>query len=369
MKIITERIVARLGGPQVLRDLKGAFNELSTTTNDLTEIRNNSFFLSHIADRPIPGSRFLSSAAVRVDNAVQRTDEYISAYQFPPEIEPDAEKALLKVVPDQQLGPVYFEVVQNRLRVRHTAAKPDDADKSNVESAASAIAAQGEKLAENLEMGNFDRRVISTVRDIVERVKSKQDIVELGIANLAAQLVFRAAKNEMADVAFAELEAFGVALSMYVAQFPQWIRFSDNAASAEYTAGDVKRIYETGLSLANDLEKVKANVDPEIPRTLRWMAEAIRNPRLAAKRAIFASIRTIENLVAVVLRTFSSWLGSIKDGVNSGTKKVATVATVTALLYAVAYAGLGLAPDSALGIANGWVKTASQIVLKELAAK
>lgn len=252
------------------------------------------------------------------------------------------------------------------LRIRHIAALADDADRANAESGALALEELGGRIVHALASSNCDRRLISVAEDMVSRVRARQDIIQLGIANISAQLTFDTGKEELPDVLFAQLQAFSISLSMYVAQFPQWTRFSENAAMAEYTAGDVKSVYEAGRHFAQELENAKSAVDDEVPHTLRWMLEAIRSPRLAAKRTVFAAIRTIENLVSVVLTTFGEILGSAKDGAKKGVKVAVTGVVGTALLLAAAKAASSVSPAAAKVIQSSWLSKAADIVLKKL---
>ncbi len=367
IKSATESISRRLDGLQQTGTLQSAFGELTSAANYFAAILQNKFFQAEMAGKPIKRRRGdRSTMGQLINSASSDVLAYIENYEFPVETSRDHLRELERVIPTQKIGPIQFEYVSSVLRVKHAGAMPEDADKANVESAIKALRKTAKQISVELTNSNCDRRLLAVTDDLVARLKSRQDIVQLGLANIAAQMVFDSSKQEVPDLLFAQLQAFSISLSMYVAQFPEWARFSENAAMAEFTPADVKGVYQAGSKLVQDLEGAQKAVDSEVPRTLRWMLETIRNPRLATKRTVFAAIRTIENLVSIMLKSFGEVLVSIKDGTTKGVKLATAGIVATALLVAAADAAKGVSPAAARILQTHWLSKAADIVLKKL---
>ena len=215
-----------------------------------------------------------------------------------------------------------------------------------------------------LEESNHDRRLRDIVSDIKSRLSISQDIIQLGIFSITCQLVIDRFEEELPAVWSAQLQAFSIGIGMYVAQFPEWLRFSDNAATAEFAIEDVTRLFQSGTSLVEELRNAGSAVDPEVPQTLAFLLEAIKDPRRALKRTVFAAIRTVENLVSAVLRSCGVVLGSVSKGIAQGVALSTKVITASSILVIAAHAAVPIDPAAGRVLQTTWLGKAGKLILE-----
>ncbi|WP_298692981.1 hypothetical protein [uncultured Sphingomonas sp.] len=347
--------------------LAKAFAELQIAASALERLSSHPFFNVRLAKAtPRAGQLNLSTLAELVSDLTTGIRRDIATFESRPAYPRPTSKELLSLLPAQQLGPVEFVVAGTILKINHRAAIAGDLDSANADRAREELIIRAVKLKEELEGSNFDKRLIELVADINERLKSRADIIALGIQSMTLQVYVNANSEELPGIVSAYLQAFSVTVAMYVAQFPEWNRYNENAAMAEYTTEDLKAVYQAGTKLVADLVAAKDAVDPEVPRTIRWMLEAMRERRSASKRAVFGALRTIENLVNVVFTTFGGWLGAADEGVKKGIKTgIATTVAVTVVMAAVDVAS-SISPSAARVTQASWLSIAVKMVTKAL---
>ncbi len=372
VKALTEAIARRLDGQQPTRDLERAFNTLLESATDFQSILDNSYFSGSLAQTPIKkaNSREVDTMAGVIALVITDTKSYIKAYidALPPPATP-AELVADKVaelVPDQKIGPLRFALVDGVVRVEHQMAIPASRDLNNVNAARQELIAAGKAGAEFLQSSNFDRRFADEVLSIVSRLDAVQDVIALGVAAISFQQVVDSFKHELPNFWSAKLQGFSLGLSMYVAQFPEWMRFAENAADAEYSSEDVSRLYVAGHTLTEQLKAQGSLVDPEVPRSLAFLLESVRDPRRAAKRTVFATIRSIENLISVVVKGFGTIVSGVPDGAKKGVASATTVIIGSALLYAAATAAVHIDPAAGRVLRTSWLGKAGKLILENM---
>lgn len=367
VKEITEEIAQLLGGQQSLGSLRIAFADLQRAAQMLKEIEHNIFFKGELAHKPITARRNdkrMMGDLLRY--AIDEVEQYISNYKFPLPPDQTPEEELSDLVPKQKIGPAQFIVSNGVIKIHHSAAAAESRDVQNVESAREAILENGEWISENLTSSNADRRLISVLQEMQTRLRSQQDIIQLAVFNISCQQVFERFEQELPSAVSGRLQAYAVSLSMYVSQFPEWVRFSENAAQAEYTLADINTLKAAGEDLARSLFDVPEAIDPEVPRTLRWLLEAIGNPKRAAKRSVFAALRTIENLIALIFSTLGELLGGAKEGARKGIKLAVSGVVAVGLLTAAAKVATRLSPAATRIVQTQWLGKAANVVIANL---
>jgi hypothetical protein len=274
--------------------------------------------------------------------------------------------ALRRVVPDQKLAPAMFDIVDGKVIVvkQPPHAHPEDA--LNVQRARDTLVERGKGIVEALERSNCDRRIVESMRELQTELERQDNIIELGLMNMAVERVCNGAAAELPDALLGSIEGQTAGIGMYVAQFPAWQRFSENAASVELDVSDVERIAEAAQAAIDRLALQPEIADDEVPKTLKALRALIANPKVATKRAAFAVLRTVENLVAKIYQYGADFLdktiAKTIDGLSSTTSKV-----IIGGLLAVA-----LAATTTLGGVTGkvaetaWMKTAAEIVKKQI---
>ena len=367
IKELTEQISRRLDGQQPGGGFAVALDELQFAARQFEVIGKNEFFIREMANNPLKSRKGDSSPMLdHINTVIIEVRNFATNYPPKPKSEATTTEILEEIIPPQKIGPAHFEIVGGVLRLRHIPATIEQIDEHNADRARKGLIESGDWLLSNFRSSNADVRLIETIEDIQTRLKSNEDIIQLGIASIACQLVFSSYEQEFADVIAARMQAYCITVGMYVGQFPQWIRFSENAAMAEYDPADILTLYSAGQELVSKLRDAGPSVDPEVPRTLSWMLEAIRDPNKAVRRTVFAAIRTIENLVVNVFSAFGDVLNGAVSGTKAGTKLAFQGLVAVGLLTAAAHVATAVSPAAAKVLQTNWMGKAAKIVLEAL---
>ncbi len=368
VKALTERITRRLDGQQPTRDLDLAFNALLKSAQDFQDILDNSYFIESIAHTSVKKANTRSTETMReviaqvIDDTRSYIETYLAALPPPPTLAAKAADEVAELVPEQKTGPLRFTIVDGIVRVEHQPATVFSRDVPNVTSARQELITAGKAGADYLRLANFDYRLADEVESIVARLSASQDIIALGVAAISFQQIVGSFEDELPKFWSAKLQGFSLGVSMYVAQFPEWMRFAENAADADYSSDDVNRLYVAGHTLTEHLKTQGQLVDPEVPRSLAFLLESVRDPRRAARRTVFAAIRSIENLISVVMKAF----GTIISGIPEGMKKGIVVVTASTLLYAAANAAVHIDPAAGRVLRTSWLGKAGKLILDNM---
>ena len=366
IKAATERVAQLLAGQQPTRSLERAYGEISKAAEEFESVLANRFFQEEMAGRPLAGRKPRSRSMDEwISGSISEARNFIRENPVP---KPSAAEGIEKLVPQvQKIGPAQFEVSEGVLRLRHGVDEPAERDRQNVDRARASLVAEGSWLIENLVGSNADRRLVDLIQDMQERLRSTTDVIQLAIANMSCQLVADRFEDEFSPVLAGRMNGYTAAIGMYVGQFPEWIRFSENAAMAEYDAADIRAIHSAGIDLVASLREASTTVDPEVPHTLAWMLEAIADPRKAVRRTVFAAIRTIENLVAAVLRASGMVLGGAVTGAQKGVQLATKGIVAVSLLTAAANVAIRVSPASVKILQASWLGKAGKLVLGAIA--
>jgi hypothetical protein len=275
---------------------------------------------------------------------------------------------LSDVVPKPKVSPVHFDFENDRLVLTHVTARSRREDEHNVSRARSTLIESGQKIIEELRRSNCDRRFLEDVIAVQRQLESAEDIIQLGILNLACEEQRKEFEPELPSSLAGSLRAHCSNIAMYVAQFPEWLRYTENATEVELSAADIRYSQEVAEAIATQFEAIPAKVDPEVPRTLRAISEAVANPVTATRRVSFALVRTLENLF---IRVFS-YAGKFTDEIaaqsltkaaNIGSSAIAISFGTLILGYAT---NLAAVFEKVPGMA--WLKSAVEIFGKLIAS-
>ena len=385
IKAATERMTRMLDAT-FDRDIQHVFDNLGDVVGILKRVRNMSYFETNIASRLYRKRAGDSSPFMNVlDDHIDRIVRFSEANRpIKSEMQPavirsnirlqpidgaiaDKSADLLRdITPAQQAGPLQFEVRNGSLHIKSQLSYPEPRDLKNIRSARKAMKDSSVALLGALSESNCDPRLIEAVDEINSIVQSKTDVIRLGLVNITCDQLFERAQKEIPDTALARFKGLSVAIGLYVAQFPEWQRFTENAARADFDPADIQKTYEVGRQLLPQLKSASGLVDPEVPRSIELVLEALRNPNHSGRRALYGTVRTLENLFAKIFSEFVGLLNSAFDGARSGIKKGITIAAAAALLTAAAhYAGM-LSPTAERVLKATWIKQAADLVSKSL---
>jgi hypothetical protein len=221
-----------------------------------------------------------------------------------------------QLVPEQKIAPASFDVRDGRIVVARERSETEPEDHQNAEVARSELLQSGERLLANLRTSNCDPRLIQDVEYLHRHIAANENIVRVGIANLKCEAAALVYKDELPEALIVSLVAYSRGVDMYAAQYPDWERFLENVARTQMDDDDTDVVRQGAKELAKELERRPDLADPEVPRILNYIAEIRATPGKAAKRAAFAIIRTVGNLLS---KTFS-YAAEIIGGTLSAAK-------------------------------------------------
>jgi hypothetical protein len=264
---------------------------------------------------------------------------------------------LRAIVPEQKIAPAQFEFANDILVVASQEASADSSDLTNISSARELLIEQGERIIQSLEGANVDRKLRENIEELQKILRDGSDIVKLGIMTMTCEHVVSGVADQISDATTGLLTAHTNGLRLYVAQFPDWHRFVGNAEMVEISEYDIEKLVVATSSLAEKLSSVE-NVDPEVPKVINFVNELVRSPKKTSKKAVFALIRTLENLIAKVYGYLSNFIAEV--AVKTSSKVSGAVAVAIAAAVLTSTMGLG-------GVFKGlpessWVPSASKIV-------
>lgn len=269
---------------------------------------------------------------------------------------------LKKIVPDQKIGPVRFKISNEILEVEHSPATTQPLDKDGAAAARSALIEQNRNIIDGLRRSNCDLRFIETIQELQDRLSNDRDIIQLGIANLACEELRMKFDVELPDILAAKLRSHLSSIGMYVAQFPEWARYTENAAKVELTESDIRQSQIVANDLIKKLNAIPERVDPEVPKTIKFIMDACSDPAHTSKRAAYALFSTLENLFSKIFGYASAFTD---DLVTQTSKRAATwggSALVTVLIKAVLEGAGVLAPIYARLPDAAWIKSAVEAI-------
>lgn len=152
---------------------------------------------------------------------------------------------------------------------------------------------------------------------------------------------------------------------MFVGQFPEWTAFVENAAAADLEKSDIDELKAASVKVVAELKSRPDLVSPEVPRTLGMLTELLNSPSQAGKRAAFAVLRSFENLVSRVFGYGASFLEKTAEKTVDKASTAASKVIVGLLLVGISSA-VAIGPISSKIPDMNWMKTASEIVSKQL---
>lgn len=354
---------------RVIENLNKAFQSPPFNTSDVQEVRfrntittgrmkgNSSQFLADLTDK---------RHALTLKGAFTLFDYFLTQLAFPvysTDLEFDF-RDLARIVPAQQVAPVQFRVTDGKIYISDSSTEVVTEDRATVESALEYIENSGTKLLDSLAHSNCDTRFVDTVKELQEQLANRGNVVAIGLANMACSIMSSKYGDELPDTIAAMLQSYTTSVSMYVSQFPEWAQFTSKAAAIELDAGDISEIEASAQEIIGNLKANPHLADPQVPRTIEAVKEFLNFPGASAKRAAFAMLRTIENLVASIITHSISFLDKTANSLVD--KGSAVAATVLIGLLGIALTGASGIGGAAAHAGSPWVKQAIEMVQKEI---
>lgn len=89
---------------------------------------------------------------------------------------------LRSIIPAQKIAPAQFEIRNDRLTVKKHVSDARDEDAGGIESARSQLQANGDKIIEELERSNCDRRLLSNIQHLQAQLIDETDAIKIGLS-------------------------------------------------------------------------------------------------------------------------------------------------------------------------------------------
>lgn len=269
---------------------------------------------------------------------------------------------------EQRVAPVQFDIVNGRLVILTQTSAVGSEDRANVTAARDELTNRGAEIIHQLERSNCDKRLLDTFVDLQDKLRSDADVVRLGLSNIACEVMSHQFDSEHPLAVAAMIKSHAVGVSMYVAQFPEWQRFTEQAAAIEFSVEAVPAITSAVNAVVEQLVGREELADPEVPQTLLALRQLIEDPRKATKRMIFAVWRSLENLVIKVYRYGADFLDKvISKSIDTGSTIIGR-GVVVALMTAALSGAVAMTPIASQIAQSAWIEAASSVVRAQIEA-
>lgn len=270
-----------------------------------------------------------------------------------------------EIVPGQVVAPARFDFVEQVLHVQHEAADPEE-DAEIANAALGALLTSGARILEKLKESNCDSRLTETVEIVQKSLKSKEDIIALGILNIEYRAIGEEFEEELPKAINALLRAHASGIESYLGQFPSWRKYSENAASIHLSSQDIDKLHSIAAILTTALNSCTQVVSNEVPEAIQFLNRLLKEPKVATKQVAFALIRTIQNLTSKVFHYGAAFLDDLITKTSKGTASTLSKVAIIGLVGLVVDTVFGLSPIAGKIAEAGWMKEAAELIKAQL---
>ncbi|WP_294282063.1 hypothetical protein [uncultured Sphingomonas sp.] len=367
----------RAGGPAYNR------SKIIALVDDLSALRDESSFsliAQTIQYRPMPSQRGAEwnlhpaledrglSVLEAIEFLVQSISENIPSRALTPQADlfETVEKLDAVLPPSQSVAPLQFQISNGKLALKQQRPTADRDDANNIAEARSHLEEDGEKILTYLAQSNCDKRIIDSVQDLQDQLKSGKNIVRLGLTSIGCDLLCDKMTQEIPDAVSALLKAHTIGMGMYVAQFSEWQRFSGQAAQVSLSNSDIENLRLASNELITHLRSTPEAADPNVANALSSIRRLTDAAGSTLTKAAFALWRSIENLAITVFNYGNSvarkTADNLADDLASAASKAITRSLMAAALAGVVY----LTPISSNLPGGAWLSKAADLVKQQV---
>ncbi|MQY44537.1 hypothetical protein GAO09_00410 [Rhizobiales bacterium RZME27] len=231
-----------------------------------------------------------------------------------------APEDIAKHIPGQKIAAFQFAFGDGRLVLQPQTDATLPGDEAVAASARELLIEEGFRLLGELQTSNCGPRLISAFSLLQGKIEAGNDVVQIGMRVRTADAALRASSDEFAASQFAILAAHLLNISHYLAQFPAWQRFAENAAGVALSDEDLTSLRSTSRALASYLRERPNLADAAVPEALETVSVWAADSAELDGKVILALARTLENLWSLVVRG----VVAVRDElVKEGRKRVA----------------------------------------------
>lgn len=363
VKAASERIMRRLDSSHVggLREVVGDFKFI---LNDLRIVRENAFFRDYIGNTIQRSGRFQGKTLLNCINDLDNTiSNFIGSKSTPYDpnisISEITAEDISSIVPDQKFAPARFVISDGLLSIVSEQPHPKSLTKSSLKVVRDELAQSARELALDVSNSNSDRRIIPIINNIATKLESYDNILQLGIASIAFDTIVNEIEEEVHASLYARLRGLGISIKSYLGQFREWEVYCESAYTSDFGASNIVLIQKITKNAADKFEETEGLAAPEIPKLLRLLSEAMKDPNASGKRAVFGAIRTIENISVTLLRGILAYIESAHRGVQKGITYAFATAAFSIVFYIASHM-TGVSPYVAKSLDINWIKSLAE---------
>ncbi|WP_324827066.1 hypothetical protein [Qipengyuania zhejiangensis] len=374
VKATTEKILRSLERAFERGDINFALDIIEESIMMLTELSDIPFYSELIADKKHRDRTYnLKTFRETVSLRLPIYSKYIASNRPPRKLAPTPIEAqedlpdVSKIIPAQKSAPLKFAVANGMLQLKRQSARISADDRQMVSHGRSALQDDATSIIHSLAGSNADPRFLVAFGEIRDVLAADSDVIRLGMLSVSCNSLVSRFHEQLPDIVSARLDAFDTNLSMFVSQFPDWRKFVENASSTEELSSDeIQVVFNVGQELAEKLQTNEELVDPSVPKSLKLILEAIRDPSKASKRAVFGAVRTLENLIGTIILGFGGFFGAGFAGVKDGLKASSKIAAIALILGLAANSAEALSPSAAKMVKSDWMEKAASAIKKAM---
>jgi hypothetical protein len=186
----------------------------------------------------------------------------------------------------------------------------------------------GERVLADLRNSNCPPRLIDSFSQVQTRLSWKRNIVQVGMEAQSCMQLLAFSSEELSSTQFGLVKAHLVGVANYLAQFPDWRLFMENAAEAHVDRESVRELVATARVLASHFKENSDQASPAVPAALENVAAHVAEMKNPDGRSILALGRTLENVWSLL----AAQLLEIKNEVVKEARKAIAKAVLAVIV-------------------------------------
>jgi hypothetical protein len=287
-------------------------------------------------------------------------------------IEAERTKLATGDVPEQQIAPVRVEERDGKIAKASDRDSPLSARERDFEQWRMPVASHlDELLAGDFRPGTNHGRMRDRLTELqahlqgsIADVKENQFKLGYGMTRFAGLIsAYETGGDDMPVLSpdtLKDLIVLDAGLRMGLDKLERWAAFreaaaNDRSGAADAPAGEVAKVLD---SMAGTMEKNETYFDPELPESIRWVSEALKDPGGASRSAVFGGVRSAENVFIFLAQRALGLVKAPFDGAEIGLRQT-TAAALIGLFFGIGVQLSVLAPG-----AVPWLKPVLEAIQK-----
>lgn len=206
-----------------------------------------------------------------------------------------------QLIPRQKIAAYQFAFEVDRIIVIDQPAWASDHETALAEAARELLLEQGERILADLRSSNCPPRLIETFAQVQTRLAWNRNIVQIGMEAQTCTQLLASSSEELSSTLFGLVKAHLAGVATYLAQFPDWRLFTENAAKADIDRESVSELVATARILARHFEINSDQASPSVPAALNNVADHAEHMENPDGRSILALGRTLENIWSIIV--------------------------------------------------------------------